>query len=224
MSIIETTNSEREGLSSASNASACAPRQKSTEKTAAILKGAMQEFLAHGYAATSMDRVAKAAGVSKATVYSYFGDKEGLFNALIQALAKDKFKTAMVLQESESLAKNPKLVLQQLATQMLENAENDRTFQNFIRIIIGESGRFPELAKAYVNNLAKPAIEMLTQYFKSHPELNLPDEEATVRIFMGTLIYYIMLQELMHGKDIVPLERDRLVNSLTHLITGKEDE
>ena len=65
---------------------------------------------------------------------------------------------------------------------------------------------------------------MLTQYFKSHPELNLPDEEATVRIFMGTLIYYIMLQELMHGKDIVPLERDRLVNSLTHLITGKEDE
>ena len=213
------TSSEREGLPSVSNAGACMPRQKSTEKTAAILEGAMQEFLAHGYAATSMDRVAKAAGVSKATVYNHFGDKEGLFNALIQALAKDKFKTAMVLQKPQSLEQDPKIVLQQLASQILENAKSDRTFQNFIRIIIGESGRFPELAKAYVNNLAKPAIEILTQYFKSHPELNLPDEEAIVRIFMGTLVYYIMLQELMHGKDIVPLESDRLIKTLTNLIT-----
>ena len=204
MRITESTNSER---------------QKSTEKTEAILEGAMQEFLAHGYAATSMDRVAKAAGVSKATVYSHFGDKEGLFNALIQALAKDKFQTAIGLQESQSLAKDPKIVLRELAGKILDNAVNDRTFQNFIRIIIGESGRFPELAKAYVNNLAKPAIEILTQYFKSHPELNLPDEEATVRIFMGSLIYYIMLQELLHGKEIVPLERDRLIDTLTHLIT-----
>ena len=204
MRITETTSSES---------------QKSREKTEAILKGAMEEFLAHGYAATSMDRVAKAAGVSKATVYSHFGDKEGLFNALIQALAKEKFQTMMGLQESQSLEKDPKLFLQQLATQMLKNGTEDRTFQNFIRIIIGESGRFPELAKAYVNNLAKPAIEILTQYFNSHPELNLPDAEATVRVFMGTLIYYMILQELMHGKDIIPLESDRLIDTLTHLIT-----
>lgn len=208
MGSTETTNSER---------------QKSTEKKAAILKGAMQEFLKHGYAATSMDRVAKTAGVSKATVYSHFGDKEGLFNILIQALAKDKFQTVISLQESQSLEEDPQLVLQELAIKILDKAVSDRTFQNFIRIIIGESGRFPELAKAYVNNLAKPAIEILTQYFKSHPELNLPDEEATVRIFMGTLIYYTMLQELMHGKDIIPLERDRLVTTLTHLITAKKD-
>ena len=204
MRITETTSSER---------------QKSTEKTQAIFKGAMQEFLAHGYAATSMDRVAKTAGVSKATVYSYFGDKEGLFNALIQALAKEKFQTAIGLQEPQSLEKDPKIVLRELAGKILDHAISDRAFQNFIRIIIGESGRFPELAKAYVNNLAKPAIEILTKYFKSHPELNLPDEEATVRIFMGSLIYYIMLQELLHGKDIIPLERDRLVDTLTHLIT-----
>ena len=204
MKITETTSSER---------------QKSTEKTEAILKGAMREFLAHGYAATSMDRVAKTAGVSKATVYSHFGDKEGLFNALIQALAKDKFQTAIGLQEPQFLEKDPKIVLRELAGKILDHAIGDRTFQNFIRIIIGESGRFPELAKAYVNNLAKPAIEILTQYFKSHPELNLPDEEATVRIFMGSLIYYIMLQELLHGKDIIPLERERLVDTLTHLIT-----
>jgi TetR/AcrR family transcriptional regulator len=61
------------------------------EKAEQILTGAMQEFLVHGYAATSMDRVAKAAGVSKATVYTYFQDKEGLFAALVQRFAQRKF-------------------------------------------------------------------------------------------------------------------------------------
>jgi len=37
-----------------------------------------------------MDKVAKTGGVSKATVYSYFPDKEGLFVALVQRLAREK--------------------------------------------------------------------------------------------------------------------------------------
>lgn len=53
-------------------------RSRSQAKTEAILQGAMQEFLKHGYAATSMDKVAKAAGVSKATVYSHFGEQRKL--------------------------------------------------------------------------------------------------------------------------------------------------
>ncbi len=195
-------------------------RQKSVEKTEAILKGAKKEFLVHGYAATSMDRVAKSAGVSKATIYSHFGDKEGLFNALIKSLAENKFQTIMGLQEPQSLEKNPKKVLQDLATRMLENAKSDRTFQDFIRIIIGESGRFPELAQAYVKNIAKPALETLTFYFKSHPELKIKDVEATVRVMMGSLVYFIILQEMMHGQEIIPLESDRLVDTLTDLIIG----
>ncbi len=195
-------------------------RSKSEAKTETILKGAIQEFLKHGYAATSMDKIAKAAAVSKATVYSHFGDKESLFNAVMQDLSKDKFQTVMGLHESQSLEQDPKRVLSGIATRMLENAKSDRAFQDFIRIIIGESGRFPELAKAYVNNLAKPAIETLTHYFKSHPELKLDDPEATVRVMVGTLVYFVMLQEMMHGKDIIPLEGDRVIKTLIDLIVG----
>ena len=198
-------------------------RSKSEAKAKAILKGAMKEFLAHGYAATSMDKIAKAAGVSKATLYSHFGDKEGLFNAVMQDLAKDKFQTVMGLQQPQSLEQDPKIVLSAMATRILDNAKSDRTFQDFVRIIIGESGRFPELAQAYVSNLAKPAIETLTQYFKSHPELKLDDPEATVRVMIGTLVYFVMLQEMLHGKDILPLENERLVNTLTDLITKNQN-
>ena len=183
----------------------------------------MQEFLQHGYAAASMDKIAKAAKVSKATVYSHFVDKESLFNAVMQDLVKDKFQKIMGLQQPQSLAKDPKIVLSQMATQMLENAKKDRSFQDFIRIIIGESGRFPELARAYVRNLAKPAIDTLTQYFTAHPELKLDDPEATVRVMIGTLVYFVMLQEMLHGKDILPLENERLVDTLSDLITKHQN-
>lgn len=195
---------------------------KSAAKAQAILQGAKQEFLVHGYAATSMDKIAKAAGVSKATVYSHFQDKENLFNAVVQDLVKDKFQTVMALEQPQSSEQEPKIVLAAMATRMIDNVQSDRLFQNFIRIIIGESGRFPELAKAYVNNLAKPAIDTLTQYLKSHPELNLEDPEATVRVMIGTLVYFVMLQEMLHGRDIIPLESDRLVKTLTNLITNKK--
>ena len=198
-------------------------RSKSEAKTEAILKGAMQEFLKHGYAAASMDKIAKAAKVSKATVYSHFGDKESLFNAVMQDLVKDKFKTVMGLQQPQSLEKDPKAVLSEIALRMLNNAKSDRTFQDFVRIIMGESGRFPKLARTYVSNLVKPAIETLTQYFQAHPQLELDDSEATARVMVCTLVYFVILQEMLHGKDILPLENERLVDTLTDLITKHKD-
>jgi TetR/AcrR family transcriptional regulator of autoinduction and epiphytic fitness len=193
-------------------------RSKSAEKSAAILKGAMEEFLKHGYAGSSMDKVAKASGVSKATVYSHFGDKESLFNAVIHDLAEERLKASIDVQQPQFSGQSPQEVLSAIANKMIANATQDSIVQDFMRIIIGESGRFPELAKAYVNNLAKPTIETLTQYLKLHPELAIKDPEATVRIMMGSLVYFIMLQEMMHGKDIMPLESDRLINTLVDLI------
>lgn len=201
-----------------SKASQNLERSKSSEKSAAILKGAMEEFLKHGYAGSSMDKVAKASGVSKATVYSHFGDKESLFNAVMHDLAQQRLKASIDVQQPQFSEQSPQEVLSAIATKIITNATQDNIFQDFMRIVIGESGRFPELAKAYVNNLAKPAIETLTQYLKLHPELAIEDPEATVRIMIGSLVYFVMLQEMMHGKDIMPLESDRLINTLVNLI------
>ncbi len=195
---------------------------KSEAKSKAILKGAMKEFLANGYAATSMDKVAKTAKVSKATIYSHFGDKENLFNMVIQDLVQDKFNTIMSLEKPQLLEQDPKIVLSAMATKMLGDAKSDRAFLDFIRIIIGESRRFPKLAQAYVRNVEKPAIDTLTKYFESHPELKLEDPEATVRVMVGTMVYFIMLQEMLHGKDIIPLEGDRVIETLIDLITKNQ--
>lgn len=64
-------------------------RPKDLAKRAAILDAAKQLFVEMGYQGVSMDQIAAAAGVSKLTVYSHFGDKETLFSAAITAKCQE---------------------------------------------------------------------------------------------------------------------------------------
>ncbi|MDB9541340.1 TetR/AcrR family transcriptional regulator [Anabaenopsis tanganyikae CS-531] len=192
-------------------------RSNSVEKMEKILQGAMQEFLARGYAAASMDRVAEAAGVSKATVYSYFQDKKGLFKALIEKLARKRFYSIL---GSQPLHGEPYVVLRRLAVTALEQMVKDKEYQSFERLLMGESARFPELAQVFIYSIAKPAIETISKYLAAHPELKIPDPEATARILIGSLVHFVTTQEIMHGKDIIPMEGDRLIDALTHLIVN----
>ncbi len=191
-------------------------RQLSPEKAEAILDGAKQEFLAHGYAAASMDKIAAAAGVSKATIYSHFDDKVGLFIALIQRLAAKK--ELFSPRNLQSLQDDPQIVLKGFAAKMLDNIAEDPQLLTFLRLIIGESGRFPELARAFVQNIEKPVLEILTYYLATCPQLQLADPEVAARAFIGAMIHYVLMQEVLHGGDLVPMERDRLLNSLVSLI------
>jgi TetR/AcrR family transcriptional regulator, regulator of autoinduction and epiphytic fitness len=197
-------------------------RQLSPEKAEAILAGGMQEFLAHGYTATSMDRVASAAGVSKATVYSHFQDKEGLFTALIKRLVEVKFRSVFDSDQAEMLQADPKIVLRGLANRFLDVNTSDPQFLNFMRVILGESGRFPQLAHAFVSNVEQTSFNRLCNYFTTCPGLHLADPEATTRIFIGTLVHFLIVQEMLHGKDLMPMERDRLINNLVNLIVATD--
>ncbi len=191
----------------------------STEKIDAILAGAMREFLAHGYAATTMDKVTAAAGVSKTTVYNYFQDKEGLFTALIERLAQENYREAFSSQDAQFMQGEPHQVLRRLGINIVEQINHQQELLSLVRLIIGESGRFPLLAQAFVRNVDKPVLELLSQYFAAHPELQLPDPEVAARIFLGTLVHFTILQDMLHCRDILPMERDRLIDNLINLIT-----
>ncbi|WP_083887181.1 TetR/AcrR family transcriptional regulator [Nodosilinea nodulosa] len=175
----------------------------------------MQEFLQNGYAGTSMDKVAATAGVSKPTVYNYFKDKEGLFRALVQYVAESRCQQVM---GDGNLEGRPEAVIRRLVTKAIESELHDVDYQNFVRLVAGESGRFPQLAQAFVEYLTKPAADRLTDYLKNCPELDLPDPEATARIVLGSMVFFIMTQSMMHGEAIMPMEPSRLVDSLVDLV------
>ena len=64
------------------------PRQreydKSTRTRAAILAAAMDEFAEHGYGGARIDRIAKSAKLNNHALYYHFGDKQELFQAVIE--------------------------------------------------------------------------------------------------------------------------------------------
>lgn len=186
-------------------------------KRAQILKGALQTFLQEGYQGTSMDRVAAAAGVSKITIYKHFQDKEGVFTALIEQVTAERFQ--LVFGDFDFQAE-PAIALRALANKLLKIMAIDEEYIAFLRLLIGESGRFPELSQLFIRALPQKVWALLSDYIATHPELHSPHPEATARIFMGALISHIMTQKLLHGQAIAPVNQDALVDCLVDTIVG----
>jgi AcrR family transcriptional regulator len=59
---------------------------KPPAKRQAIIDAAQRVFLAQGFAGSSVDAIAGAAGASKQTICNHFGDKEALFRAVVRAV------------------------------------------------------------------------------------------------------------------------------------------
>lgn len=196
-------------------------RQK-PEKAAAILAGALEVFAEQGYAAASMERIAKTAGVSKPTLYKYFQDKEGLFLALVQQLTEHSRSTlTRFLTESDIENVPPQVLLKQIATFVIDGFPQDRAMLRLMPLIVGESERFPQLAQAFVREIQKPMIESFSAYFAQQTYVELSDPMVTARIFIGSIVHYLLVQKVLHGSEILPLERDRMIDGLIELITAK---
>jgi TetR/AcrR family transcriptional repressor of mexJK operon len=76
-------------------------RPKDLGKRAAILEAAKRLFVEQGYDGVSMDQIAAAAGVSKLTVYSHFGDKDALFAAAARAYCEQRLPPELFVASPE---------------------------------------------------------------------------------------------------------------------------
>ena len=70
-------------------------RPKDLAKRASILEAAKCMFLGHGFEGVSMDQIAAAAGVSKLTVYSHFGDKGALFTEAARSWCEQQMPVSL---------------------------------------------------------------------------------------------------------------------------------
>ncbi|APB33477.1 TetR family transcriptional regulator [Gloeomargarita lithophora Alchichica-D10] len=190
------------------------PSPRRAAKVDAILDAAMTEFVTQGYAATSLDRIASGAGVSKATIHSYFQYKEVLFAALVERMATEvKMAEVLVGSYPDVLS-----LLRAVAVAILYKDEKSLHLRDLIRLIIGESGRFPELAKIFVQRLCMPMMQTLRGAFQQVPELADLDTEILARSFLGSIIFFDLLQDTLHGQAVMPMDRDYFMNTLLETI------
>lgn len=109
-----------------------------------ILDAARGVFLEYGYAGASMTDVVEASGVSRATVYQYFGSKEGLMSALIEHTTRRLTLELDAYTEYGSLEEG----LNKIAQKLLAHILSADTLSVF-RLIVAESGRKPEWGNQY---------------------------------------------------------------------------
>lgn len=77
-------------------------RPKDLEKRKQILEAAKALFLLHGYHGSSMNQIAKTAGVTKLTVYNHFQDKENLFTCAIEQTCEESINARPLSLTAES--------------------------------------------------------------------------------------------------------------------------
>ncbi|TVY99806.1 TetR/AcrR family transcriptional regulator [Trebonia kvetii] len=120
-------------------------RPGARDKRKQVLDAAVQLFLANGFDQTSMDAIAAQAGVSKTTVYAHYSDKLALFRAVVERSGR-----ALAVQMDESRLRgeqDPQVRLAEIVLIVLE-ATTSPEFQAFLRVMVTESGRHPDLAFA----------------------------------------------------------------------------
>ncbi|MDF3887558.1 TetR/AcrR family transcriptional regulator [Cupriavidus basilensis] len=119
--------------------------RRGEEKRALILKTATGMFLEHGYDGVSLDEVVRTTGGSKTNVYNYFGGKDGLFVAVVEALC-DRFLESSVRVDLSRI--NAAVGLQKIAHSFLQTLLQESHLA-FLRLIIAECRRFPQLGDAW---------------------------------------------------------------------------
>jgi TetR/AcrR family transcriptional regulator, mexJK operon transcriptional repressor len=116
-------------------------------KRQAVIEAAGELFIAQGYGAVSMDAIARAAGVSKATLYAHFASKDKLFATIINEACLQNMAASALPEQSDDLA----TALTALGQRMLRFLLDAKPLA-IHRVVVAESVRFPELGRAFYEN------------------------------------------------------------------------
>ena len=154
-----------------------------------ILDAAFALLSRHGYSRTSMLAIAREAGASKETLYSYFGDKKGLFEALVQANA-DRMSAGIAPSADASRQADIAGLLADFGRRLLTllMAEPGIAIN---RVAAAEAQSNPELGRillAHGRGRAGGAIIGRLAAAHEAGQLDCPDPDEAFDVFIGLLL------------------------------------
>jgi AcrR family transcriptional regulator len=138
-----------------------------------IIEGARRVFFAKGFDATSMDDISAESGVSKATLYVYFENKERLFSEVI---GDERRKMALMMFSVDHDNHDVPAVLGKLGREVVRVTTTPYVVMSF-RAVLGIGERIPELGAAYYDEGPREVINRLALYLERHGQLGLLDIE-----------------------------------------------
>ncbi|HLG87127.1 MAG TPA: TetR/AcrR family transcriptional regulator [Alphaproteobacteria bacterium] len=146
-----------------------------------ILEAATDSFLANGYADTSIDAIAKAAKVSKQTIYELFRDKADIFRRVV-ARDMERFHD---LPDLRTDRRKPELILAEVARWLSDTQILPRNIEMY-RLLVATAQRFPDLATAHNEYRVRTTLTWLSDYLAALAErrrIRIDDPQDMARRF-----------------------------------------
>ena len=181
-----------------------------------IREAATRLFLERGYAGTSMDDIAAAAQVSKQTIYTHFANKEELFTDLVLANAARVEEFAAGLPHAVAEGEDLETALRRLARSYLRLVVRPEVL-SLRRLVLGEAGRFPELARTYHERVPERVYKALASLFEGLARagrLDVKDTELAAHQFAWLILGLPLDRGMFRGADQVgkPAALDRIAD------------
>ncbi|PWB83158.1 MAG: TetR/AcrR family transcriptional regulator [Methylocystaceae bacterium] len=130
-------------------------------KECQILSAARVHFLEQGFSETSMDAIARSAGVSKATLYAYFPSKEALFHHLVQIECREKCITLPSPDLDDGLIPALHTLCRHFVAHFLT-----KDSAAFFQTVSSERWRFPELCQLYFDSGKKIVFDFVARFLE----------------------------------------------------------
>jgi TetR/AcrR family acrAB operon transcriptional repressor len=124
---------------------------EAAETRQAILRAALDEFSQRGYSATTLDGVARAAGVTRGAVYWHFASKAALYEELLRAFGGQAgaIMGAAAAEGGDFIA-----ICQRILTRLLTRLEEDKELRAVMELSLFKTERTAELADVVANQRA----------------------------------------------------------------------
>jgi AcrR family transcriptional regulator len=177
------------GLAAEPRRSRGRPQLRCDEETRAVIfEAARHEFVASGFAATSMEDVARRAGVSTKTLYRLVPDKKALFEATVTDRL-DRFVSTVSLRacdggDIEAALPDALLVCADLVL--------DPEVIALQRMILADNDKFPDIAETFYNKAMQRTVTALAEWLRVPQKrglIVLDDVGAAAGMLLGMLVF-----------------------------------
>ncbi|MGR3436159.1 MAG: TetR/AcrR family transcriptional regulator [Shimia sp.] len=174
-------------------------RIKRGRKFDQVIAAGRRMFMDGGFERVSVDEIAREAGVSKATLYSYFPDKRLLFVEVMKAEAEDR---ARALMAAEGLDTPPETFLYGAAREIIDIVLSDFGV-NFYRMSVTEGAHFSALARVFYESGPEAGHAVFVPYFEAaeaRGELSIPNK------VLATEQFFELSKAWLHPRRIMEVQ------------------
>lgn len=183
-----------------------------------ILEAAFRVFGSRGLHQATLDDVARAAGITKGTIYLYFPSKADLFTAMLKTRVNAIMPPVELPLDGQDRGETRTLLLR--LGQRLYRFFRTPAFLTMYRSMVSEASLFPDAAATLFREGVLPAnrrLAALIQRGIAAGEFRDVDPLIAARAFVGMFQIFAVSQGLLGGQRIYPISEAHVVQAVTDL-------